>query len=80
MIKVKEIFKQISDKLSRTVRYSPDQLERQIILSKLDALADHIDDMSEKMLNGLSGVSIKIADLEEKPNKVKKNVKLSKQN
>lgn len=50
---MKEVFKRITDKLSRTVRLSPTELERQIILAKIEVMSDHIDMMALEFENRL---------------------------
>lgn len=75
MNKLKEIFKQITDRLSKTVRYSPDQLERQIILAKLDAIADKVDEMETAIQLMHSGIEIGLAALEDKKSPKKKKEK-----
>lgn len=68
MNKLKEIFKQITDKLSRTIRLSPTELERKILLTKIEAVSDHVDAVALELEKRLLA-------LEQKPDKSKVNKK-----
>lgn len=70
-VPLKQTIKELSDKLIRLNRYSPEQLDRLLNVKKIDAISDSVDHLAIDFDNRLLALEAKI----DKQAKGKKNVK-----